>query len=322
MEFNADLSLIRHLADGRFHSGAELGEALGISRAAIWKRVHRLADLELVVESVRGKGYRLARPLDLLDPAALAQAFRGRAEVVFKPVTASTNADALALAEAGGKPPVVVTSEFQNAGRGRRGRAWQSPFGANLYVSVLYELSGGFAALGGLSLAAGVAMVDALRQQVPGLRPGLKWPNDLLVDGAKLGGVLIEVAGEMEGRVQVVVGVGLNVSMSDRQADTIDQDWTDLQRVCVVPPARTDLVCAVGSELIKMLDRFAMDGFAPFIEPFQRLDLCRDRPVTIHGADGPCPGVARGVGADGALRVEINGETHSVHGGEVSLRLR
>ncbi len=322
MEPNADLTLIRCLADGRFHSGAELGEALGISRAAIWKRVQRLDQWGLVVESVRGKGYRLPRPLDLLDPSALALALGGRATLQFEPVTASTNADALALAASGAPAPVVVTTECQSAGRGRRGRAWQSPFGANLYVSVLYELAGGFAALGGLSLAAGVAVAGALERAAPGLRPGLKWPNDLLVDGAKLGGVLIELAGEMDGRVQVVVGVGLNVAMNDRQAGAIDQSWTDLQRACATPPNRTALVGAVALALIDMLDRFAADGFAPFVAPFEALDLCRDQPVMLHAAEGTRRGVARGVAEDGALRVEIDGETRTVHGGEVSLRLQ
>ncbi|HCE39263.1 MAG TPA: biotin--[acetyl-CoA-carboxylase] ligase [Alcanivorax sp.] len=322
MEANADQALIRRLADGRFHSGAELGEALGISRAAIWKRIRRLEQLGLAVESVRGKGYRLSSPLDLLDPEVLEAAFRGHAALRFLPVTESTNGDALALAGEGVSSPVVITTEFQSAGRGRRGRAWQSPFGANLYLSVLYELAGGYSALGGLSLAAGVAVARALEREAPGLNAGLKWPNDLLVDGAKLGGVLIELAGEMDGRVQVVVGVGLNVAMSDRQADAIDQNWIDLRQACPAPPARTALAGAVGRELLAMLDHFAVDGFAPFMAEFQTLDLCLDRPVTVHGPDGARDGVARGVAEDGALCVDIDDERRLVHGGEVSLRLR
>ena len=142
------------------------------------------------------------------------------------------------------------------------------------------------------------------------------------MDGAKLGGVLIELAGEMDGRVQVVVGVGLNVAMSDRQADAIDQNWIDLRQACPAPPARTALAGAVGRELLAMLDRFAVDGFAPFMAEFQTLDLCLDRPVTVHGPDGARDGVARGVAEDGALCVDIDGERRWLHGGEVSLRLR
>ena len=317
-----DLALIRLLADGRFHSGAALGELLGVSRTAIWKRLQRVAEVYgLSVESVRGKGYRLTTALDPLDPGALERALAGRADLHFSAVSASTNADALALADKAAGP-AVVTTEYQSAGRGRRGRRWQSPFGANLYLSVLYRLPGGFSSLGGLSLAAGVAISRALAEVAPDLRPALKWPNDLLVDGAKLGGVLIELAGEMEGQVQVVVGVGINVSMSDHQADAIDQDWIDLRRACGTPPERTRLAAAVAGELLAMLDRFAVDGFAPFMAAFDRIDLCRGRPVTLHAGTGQRSGVARGVSEDGALRLEVDGETHLMHGGEVSLRLQ
>ncbi|HEX5678638.1 MAG TPA: biotin--[acetyl-CoA-carboxylase] ligase [Alcanivorax sp.] len=317
-----DQHLIRLLADGRFHSGAALGEALGVSRAAIWKRLQRVADVYgLSVESVRGKGYRLSKALDPLDPAALEQALGGRAGLHFQAVTGSTNADAMALA-ANASGPMVVTTEYQSAGRGRRGRQWRSPFGANLYLSVLYRLSGGFSSLGGLSLAAGVAVSRALADTAPDSGLGLKWPNDVLVNGAKLGGVLIELAGEMEGQVQVVVGVGINVSMSDHQAEGIDQEWTDLRRISGAPPGRTRLAAAVADELLTMLDRFAVEGFAPFVAAFDRIDVCRDRPVVVHTGAGQRTGIARGVSEDGALRVEIDGETHYMHGGEVSLRLQ
>ncbi|ASK35160.1 biotin--[acetyl-CoA-carboxylase] ligase [Alloalcanivorax mobilis] len=322
MENSVDLEMVRLLADGRFHSGADLGEALGISRTAIWKRIQRLTEFGIDVESVRGKGHRLPRALDLIDPAALGQALAGRAQLDFRPVTGSTNADALALAAQGVAGPLVVSSESQSAGRGRRGRQWRSPFGANLYLSVLYRLGGGFSSLGGLSLAAGVAVSRALAQLMPDLSLGLKWPNDLYLNGAKLGGVLIELAGEMEGQVQVVVGVGINVSMGDTQAASIDQAWTDLQRACPTLPSRTALAAAVAVALIDMLDQFARDGFAPFLDAFNQRDLCRDRPVTVQTAGGSRSGIARGVAEDGSLRVDIDGESHLMHGGEVSLRLQ
>ncbi len=217
---------------------------------------------------------------------------------------------------------MVVARDYERAGSGRRGREWQSPSGAELDLSVLYRLAGGFSSLCGLSLAAGVAVSRALAQTAPDLGLGLKWPNDLLVNGAKLGGVLIELAGEMEGQVQVVVGVGINVSMSDHQAEAIDQDWTDLRRLRGSPPGRTHLAAAVADELLTMLDQFAVDGFAPFVAAFNRIDVCRDRPVVIHSGSGQRAGIARGVAEDGALRVEIDGETHYMHGGEVSLRLQ
>lgn len=317
-----ELALVRRLADGHFHSGAALGEALGISRAAIWKRIQRLAELGIEVESVRGKGHRLPRSLSLIDAEAVRAALPEGAGLVYSPVTGSTNADALALAGEGASRPMVFTTEFQSAGRGRRGRQWQSPFGANLYLSVLYRLGGGYSSLSGLSLAAGVAVSGALAALAPDLRVGLKWPNDLLVDGAKLGGVLIEVAGEMEGQVQVVVGVGINVAMHDRQAGAIDQSWTDLSRACAQPPSRTALAASVGRALVEMLDRFATDGFTPFVAGFDQRDLSRDQPVTVISGDRRREGIARGVAEDGSLRVEIDGDIQTLHGGEVSLRLQ
>lgn len=317
-----DLALIRRLADGRFHSGGDLGEGLGVSRAAIWKRIQRLAELGIEVESVRGKGHRLSRPLSLIDPAAVAAALPAGTTLVYTPITGSTNADALTLAAEGATTPLVVTTECQSSGRGRRGRQWQSPFGANLYLSVLYRLAGGFSSLGGLSLAAGVAVSRALSALAPELEVGLKWPNDLFVGNAKLGGVLIELAGEMDGQVQVVVGVGINVAMHDRQAAVIDQAWIDLSRACVEVPPRTRLVSEVGGALVAMLDRFAVEGFAPFVAEFDRLDLSRDRPVVVHGGGDRRQGIARGVGEDGSLRVEIDGDIQILHGGEVSLRLQ
>lgn len=317
-----DLVLIDKLADGRFHSGADLGEALGISRAAIWKRVQRLAELGVEVESVRGKGYRLSHPLSLIDQPELEAMLPSGTMLIYTPVTGSTNADALALAAEGATPPLIVTTECQNAGRGRRGRRWQSPFAASLYLSVLYRLNGGFASLGGLSLAAGVAVSEALARLMPGLDVGLKWPNDLLVEGAKLGGVLIELAGEIDGQVQVVVGVGVNVAMHESEKEAIGQPWTDLARLGGTLPSRTRLAGEVASSLIAMLDQFAASGFAPFMEAFERRDLSRDQPVAIYSGEQRREGTARGVSEDGALLVEMGGTIHELYGGEVSLRLQ
>lgn len=317
-----DLELIDKLADGRFHSGAGLGEALGISRAAIWKRVQRLAEFGVEVESVRGKGYRLSHPLSLIDRQELEAMLPAGTTLVYTPITGSTNVDALALAAEGARLPLIVTTECQNAGRGRRGRRWQSPFAASLYLSVLYRLNGGFASLGGLSLAAGVAVSEALARLMPGLDVGLKWPNDLLVGGAKLGGVLIELAGEIDGQVEVVVGVGINVTMREEGKGTIDQPWTDLARLADTLPSRTRLAGEVAASLIAMLDQFAASGFAPFMEAFERRDLSRDQPVAIYSGEQRREGIARGVSEDGALRVEMGGTIHELYGGEVSLRLQ
>jgi BirA family biotin operon repressor/biotin-[acetyl-CoA-carboxylase] ligase len=317
----ADQQLIRLLADGQFHSGSELGQALGISRAAIWKRVQRLEEFGMALESVKGKGYRLAQPVDLIDQISLQESLGERAQLHYQWVTESTNGDALAVSGPVRRPQVFVT-ECQTAGRGRRGRQWQSPFAANLYLSIRFPVSGGFAALGGLSLAVGVAVAQALQELDSELPVTLKWPNDLLVNGAKVGGVLIELAGEMDGQVDVVIGVGVNGRMTGHQARDIDQVWTDLASELSQMPSRTTLAACVLSHLLDMLPRFSQQGFAAFLDAFDRYDGVRGKAVQVQSGDQMILGQAAGVLADGALRVETPDGVREVYGGEVSLRVR
>lgn len=317
----ADQQLIRLLADGQFRSGSELGEALGISRAAIWKRVQRLEEFGLALESVKGKGYRLAQPVDLIDPLSLQATLGDQAQLRYQWVTESTNADALAI-EGPVRRPLVFVTECQTAGRGRRGRQWQSPFAANLYFSIRFPVSGGFAALGGLSLAVGVAVAQALQELDPPLPVTLKWPNDLQINGAKVGGVLIELAGEMDGQVDVVIGVGVNGRMTGHQARDIDQAWTDLASELAEMPSRTTLAACVLSRLLAMLPRFSQQGFAAFQDAFDRYDAVRGKSVQVQSGDQMILGRAVGVLADGALRVETPEGVREVYGGEVSLRVR
>ena len=320
----ADQQLIRLLADGQFRSGSQLGEVLGVSRAAVWKRAQRLNDFGLALESVKGKGYRLAQPVELLDPDQIEQYLVQSGEPVdlhYSLITDSTNADALAIAGGAGRPSIFL-AECQLAGRGRRGRQWQSPFAANHYLSIRYPVQGGFAALGGLSLAVGVAVADALVSLQPGLPIGLKWPNDLLVNGAKLGGVLIELAGEMDGRVDVVIGVGLNGRMTAAQAERIDQRWTDLASEMVDMPSRTRVVSEVLARLLDMLSTFSRQGFAPLVARYERYDQVSGKEVQVHSADQVLSGVAVGVSPDGALKLETADGLKELYGGEVSLRIQ
>ncbi len=317
----ADQQLIRLLADGNFRSGSELGEALGISRAAIWKRAQRLADFGMALESVKGRGYRLARPLDLIDADVLDSAIGDRAGLHYQWVTESTNADALAL-QGPVRHPHVFIAECQTAGRGRRGRRWQSPFAANLYLSVRFPVSGGFAALGGLSLAVGVTVAQGLQALEPSLPVSLKWPNDLLINGAKIGGVLIELAGEMDGQVDVVVGVGVNGRMTRAQAGDIDQAWTDLGSEMADMPPRTDLAMAVLTRLLEMLPVFADQGFAAFMDAYDGYDAVRGETVQLQSGEQTIVGRAAGVLPDGALRLETPEGIREAYGGEVSLRVR
>lgn len=322
-----NLSLVTRLADGQYHSGQVLADTLGVSRTAVWKQLNRLQeDLGLPVESLKGRGYRIPGGVDLLDEARVRESLSAPTrqllgELLIEPALDSTNAEALRRLAAGSGPGFCCSAELQTAGRGRRGRPWVSPFARNLYLSLTWEYEGGAAALEGLSLAVGVAAVRALEQLgASGLQ--LKWPNDLLYQGAKLGGVLLEMVGDAAGRCQVVVGVGINVHMPEAVAvSSIDQSWTDLRRtVGDGLPGRNRLLAVLLDHLLPLLGGFGAAGFAPWRDAWMALDAFADTPVVISSGAFHKGGIARGVDDRGALQLETSLGLQPIYGGEISLR--
>jgi BirA family biotin operon repressor/biotin-[acetyl-CoA-carboxylase] ligase len=318
-------TLLPLLADGEFHSGQVLADALGISRTAVWKQVNRLnSESGMAIETVRGKGYRIPGGLDLLHTDQVTAALDERARALLSRLEIlesvdSTNTEVLRLLERGCTSGVVCAAEQQTAGRGRRGRRWVSPYGSNLYVSVLWEFSQGAAALEGLSLAVGVAVARALRA-CGATSLQLKWPNDILCGGAKLGGILLEMSGDVAGSCRVVIGVGLNVAMPDAAAKGIDQAWTDLNSVCARLPGRNQLLAAMLNGLLPLLADFERDGFAHWRDEWLSLDAFDSAPVVLDTGAAQLSGIARGVDMRGALRLETDAGIQSIYGGEISLR--
>jgi len=304
-------------------SGAELAGELGVTRSAVWKRIESLRAAGVEIQALPGRGYALVRPLQLLDGPAIIAALSAPAraelsglEVLFE--TDSTNAQAL-RAPTPAQGSRAWLAERQTAGRGRRGRAWSSPLAAHVYLSLSRRFEGGIAALQGLSLAVGVAAADALHGLGFG-GVGLKWPNDLFADGRKLGGILVEVAGEAAGPVRAVVGLGLNVAMPSNAADAIDQPWCDLASLSPQPVARQAVCVALLDALLPMLARFEREGLAPFLPGWARHDLLAGRPVRVVEGERVSEGVALGISADGALRVRDDAGERHFHAGETSLR--
>ena len=314
------LPLVDALADGEWHSGEALAQKRGITRAALSKRVAALKAWGLQVESRTRVGYRLLLPLERLDESRIAKQLSPLAAVRLQrvnvlAVTDSTNAQL--LASDAGKDPQALLAEFQSAGRGRRGRAWVSPFGANLYLSLAWSFETWPARLTALPLAVGVACTRAL-PELHNLK--LKWPNDLVLDGKKLGGILIEQRGEAGGACRTIIGVGLNVAMQARQGRKIEQSWTSLQ-AAGLEVSRNALAAELLSRLIEALLTFEQKGFAPFATEWQQRDLTLNQKIQISGAHENHTGIARGVDDDGALKLESRGKIQRVLSGEVSLRL-
>ena len=212
----------------------------------------------------------------------------------------------------------VLLAESQSGGRGRRGRQWASPLAANIYLSLARAFAGGLSRMGGLSLAMGVAAVQALHE-LGFAGVGLKWPNDLMVAGRKLGGLLVEGGGEFSGPARMVVGLGLNVHMPAQAAD-IGQPWTDLDTLAAARVSRNDVVAALLSHMLPALDEFEQQGLAPFLPRYAALDVLYGQPVRVEDAGATCAGVACGLTTDGALRVRLEGGERCFHAGDVSVR--
>ncbi|MBB3827590.1 bifunctional biotin--[acetyl-CoA-carboxylase] ligase/biotin operon repressor BirA [Xanthomonas arboricola] len=317
-----DRALLAKLASGRL-SGDALARDAGLTRAAVWKRIQNLRAAGIAIEGRAGDGYRLATPLDLLDAARIraampADAAAGLAGLEVAWTLESTNTTLLAR-PAPEQGVEVLLAERQTGGRGRRGRQWASPLAAHIYLSASRRFSGGLGQLAGLSLAVGVAVAEALRGY--GFADvGLKWPNDLLARERKLGGLLIEGGGEMAGNARAVIGLGLNVHMPPAAATTIDQPWVDLQTLAGRAVSRDTVAAAVLSGLLPALDLFEAQGLAPFLSRYAALDVLRGRTVQVEEAGTLHHGVARGLAADGALRVQLGDAERLFHSGEVSVR--
>lgn len=316
-------SLLRLLSDGDFHSGAVLARELDVSRGTIWNAVRALESVGVEVYRVPGRGYRLAEAISLLEGSAVALHARehaARFSIELVDVVDSTNSALLARAAQGAAGGTVLAAEWQESGRGRQGRAWHAGIGAAVTFSLLWRFALGAGALAGLSLAAGVALVRALSKLgARGIE--LKWPNDVLWRGGKLAGTLIEMHGDALGPSAVVIGIGLNVRLSDAMRTCIDQPAADLESACGRALDRSAILGAVLSELAPVLDTFADQGFAPMRPEWERNHAHQERRVLVKLPDGRThEGLARGVDDDGAFLFETGNGLRRLHSAEVSMR--
>ena len=310
------LTLISILSDGEFHSGEQLGEKLGMSRAAINKHIQTLRDWGVDVFTVPGKGYSLPEPIQLLEEERIRQQIE-YGNVAVLPVIDSTNQyllDRIHELHSGD----ACVAEYQTAGRGRRGRKWFSPFGANLYLSMYWRLEQGPAAAIGLSLVIGIVMAEVL-QSLGADKVRVKWPNDLYLNDRKLAGILVELTGKTGDAAQIVIGAGINLVMRHVENDVINQGWINLQEAGISIDRNT-LAVRLIKELRDSLRLFEQEGLTPYLTRWKRLDNFIDRPVKLIIGDKEIFGVSRGIDSQGALLLEQDGVIKPWVGGEISLR--
>ena len=350
--------IARTLADGRPRRLRDLARACAMDDATLDGALERLSQLGVAL-SVERDTVALPRPVDLLDPERIRRAvLRLRPEAVHvRFAVDSTNTALTERLREGAAAPEICTAEIQTAGRGRRGRRWISGLGQSLMLSVSWRFPTRSSALGGLSLAVGVALAEALTEEGFG-RVMLKWPNDLVIDDRKLAGILVEAGGDRgRGRLAIphggiagatasagntrdtvrfqaggdrgrgrlatcVVGVGFNLDLAQADSGRIDQPWTDFARAFGRVPGRNALAARAANAILDACGQYRGHGLAPFVARWERLDALRGRPVRILSGGVPLAGVARGIDADGALLVEHPGGVVRYEAGEVRVRAR
>ena len=320
-------ALLDILADGQFHSGEDLGSALGVSRAAIWKQLQKLELLNIPLHSVKGRGYRLPDAVELLSHEAMAaHGFPSDAFASCELALSvdSTNSVMMQKAEHNTTDRHICFAEMQTSGRGRRGRQWLSPFAKNLYFSVLWPFSQGIAAIQGLSLVVGLVVHKILNQHDI-QTAGLKWPNDILAEQgdhlfAKMGGILIEITGDVTDNCQIVIGVGLNLDVSVQDQAHLDQQAIGLKQLGY-SRGRNYLASALVSELVTVLEEFNEKGFAAFQDEWNQADCFFGKPLKVLLPSGHIDGVGCGVNSKGEYQLKTQSGMQVVNAGEVSLRL-
>lgn len=324
-----DLPLVAQVfaatADGAFHSGEALAAALGVSRSAIWKAVRTLRSLGATVHAVPNRGYRLVSGGEPLDAQLIRGAMQRRDRVRALEVAWSVGSTNTVLLERSDPPEgqcEVLLAEHQSAGRGRRGRTWLAPLGGSLCMSFSWSFRAVPRDLGALGLMIGVCVLRALREL--GLTSArLKWPNDVLVDGGKLGGILIELRAESEGPACAVIGVGLNVMLGKpvlQQIAATGVAATDLVTAGLEKPSRNLLAAKIIDASLEGLLEFERGGLRRFVEEWREADALRGQMVDVRAPEGISRGLARGIDVHGALMVETPQGLKRFISGDVTVR--
>jgi BirA family biotin operon repressor/biotin-[acetyl-CoA-carboxylase] ligase len=317
----------RLLADQQFHSGTRLAAECDVSRSAIWKAIAALRELGVTVHAVSHCGYRLpcatvpleASRIRMALPAAIADRLRHAATVWS---TGSTNADLLARTDLPTGRFDFLAAEFQSAGRGRRTRSWIAPPGGAICLSLSWSFTTLPAAIGALSLAVGVCVLRALeRLGIAGVE--LKWPNDLVATGAKLGGILAELRAEAAGPAFVVIGIGLNVAVGSSILERIKATGTqatELAALSATVPDRNTIIAALVAELVAGLQQFERQGFDAFATEWRAADALVGKAVRVNLDGNSVSGHARGIDLDGALCVQTREGLQRFLTGDASVR--
>lgn len=317
------LALLHLLSDGHCHSGNAIGEQLGVSRTAVWKHISQLNELGLAINRFPQQGYQLIKPMIPLDEQLIRQHLASRHFTrslnfhLFADI-GSTNQFLKELID--DTAINLCCAEKQSQGRGRFGRQWLSPFGENIYFSGRWELNCCLSRLSGLSLVVGLAILASLADAEIHQDIRLKWPNDIMWQGKKLCGILIEIIAETNSCAQIIIGIGMNVNFATQEQALSDKPWCSLYEITNDYFDRNILIANLILRLNQYLDKFLENGFPAFIEEWLAADYLRDQQITVTQPTGSISGQACGVNELGQLcLLDQQGKLHYLSAGDTSL---
>lgn len=313
------------LASDAYYNAQQLSTRLQISTEKLADYMQQAQALGVQINFSEKNGYCLESPLDLINSSRIIDALTPAVAKKLQShecLNAVTSTNELALREAcpGIGKFSFITSEMQTQGRGRRGRVWHSPYAANIYLSIIWPYRGDASRASILSPYLALEMVELLNSlSIP--RLGLKWPNDIFSDGKKMSGLLIESVYKSQQKIQLVIGMGVNVDMSKDQAGDIDQEWTDIKSQC--PDwslCRSEFIARLMNTLVFALMRFENEGALDLQNRWQRWDIMHNKDVSLYTENKQIQGIAKGINEEGNLLLDVNGQQQKFIVGDVSLR--
>lgn len=311
------VKLVSILNDGAYHDGTSIGDKLKMTRSAVWKAMHKLANHNVKINSVKGKGYALLEPLILLDVQRIKKALTEKCDITIFENIDSTNDYLKSLK--GQRGIKLCLAEQQTKGKGRLGRSWHSPFAKNIYLSCLYPFQKDVSELAGLSLVTGIAIFRTLQTVGVTEKLYLKWPNDVLYDNHKLSGTLIEIQAETHGSSQAIIGIGINVNMLNDDGG-ISQAWTSVQKILGQYVDRNDVCAILINQLLKCLQEFNRKGFAPFIAEWMHAEYLANRVIILQNLHDKIEGKVTGINEQGHLLLKLpNGKVRAFSSGDASI---
>jgi BirA family biotin operon repressor/biotin-[acetyl-CoA-carboxylase] ligase len=323
-QFNSSqLALMSLLSDGKCHTGNELGQAIGVSRSAIWKQINHLNELGIPVIHVQQKGYQLPKPLVLLNSENISSelcklGFKKQFNIQTFTEVDSTNRYLKDLPQR--SVIDICCAETQTQGKGRFGRQWYSPFGDNIYCSSRWSLQCDLGKLSGLSLITSLAVLTSLKQLHESKDIKIKWPNDVLWNGKKLCGSLIEIIAETNGSAQVIIGIGLNVNLDPASVMPFDRPWCSLYEIYNTQFDRNLIIANLLKNIELYIDQFMSCDLNYFLNEWKQVDYLYNQETTVSQSTGSVTGIAKGINQFGQLiLIDTQGNKHYLSSGDTSL---